>query len=425
MIHFMKNEQIEHAYQLARSRYAELNVDTEKVLQQLSKIQISLHCWQADDVGGFEHPNATLSSGGIQATGHYPGKARTIIEMRQDMEKVFSLLPGKHRYNLHAIYGDFSEKFVDRDAIGSEHFQSWISWAKKLGLKLDFNSTLFSHPKASDGFTLSHKNPDIRNFWIAHVQRCREISAAMGKALGDPCIHNLWIPDGSKDSPVDRAGYRLLLKDSLDKIYSKKYSPTIMKDAVEGKLFGIGSESFVVGSHEFYLAYAIQQKLLLTLDMGHYHPTESVADKISAILPFYPELLLHISRGVRWDSDHVVIFNDELRELCQEVVRAQKLDKIYFALDYFDASLNRLGAYVTGARATLKALLYALLEPYPLLREIEERGNDFQRLALLDELKLMPYNDIWNYYCIKNGVPAASDWIDNLLQYEKTVFKNR
>jgi L-rhamnose isomerase len=421
----MKNEQIKQNYLQAQSRYAELGVDTEKVLQQLGKISLSLHCWQADDVGGFEHPNATLSSGGIQATGHYPGKARTINEMRQDMEKVFALIPGKHRYNLHAIYGDFGGKFIDRDAIGPEHFQSWISWAKNLGLKLDFNCTLFSHPKADDGFTLSHKNPNIRNFWIAHVDRCREISAAIGKTLGGPCIHNLWIPDGCKDSPIDRAGHRLLLKDSLDKIYSKKFNPNYMKDAVEGKLFGIGSESFVVGSHEFYLAYALQQKLILTLDMGHYHPTESVADKVSALLPYYSELLLHLSRGVRWDSDHVVIFNDELRDLCLEVVRAQKLDQIHFALDYFDASINRLGAYVIGARATLNALLYALLEPLSILREVEESGNDFQRLALLEELKLMPFSDVWNYYCYKNGVPIADDWIKELLQYEKTVFKNR
>jgi L-rhamnose isomerase len=416
---------IESAYDLAKKRYADLGVNTDKVLDRLSQMSISLHCWQADDVSGFEHPDASLSGGGIQATGNHFGKARTMAQMRQDMEKVYSLIPGKHRYSLHAIYGDFGGKFIDRDAIGPEHFQSWLDWAKNMGIKLDFNATLFSHPKAASGFTLSDKSAEIREFWINHVQRCREISAALGKAQGGPCIHNLWIPDGSKDHPVSRFKHRKLLIESLDTIFKKDYASTAMKDAIEGKLFGIGSEAFVVGSNDFYLGYAVKNHKVLTLDMGHYHPTESIADKISALLPFCPELLLHVSRGIRWDSDHVVIYNDELKDLFLEINRANAFDRVYLALDYFDASINRIGAYVTGTRATLKAILTAFLEPTQMLQEIENNGDDFHRLALLEELKSMPIGAVWDYYCLKQGVPVGLDWIEQVRRYEKDILSKR
>jgi L-rhamnose isomerase len=418
-------ESINHAYALAKAQFIALGVDTDKAIEQLKQIPISLHCWQADDVGGFEKPDAALSGGGIQTTGNYPGKARSIAELRADLEKVLTLIPGKKKVNLHAIYGDFGGKFVDRDQIGPEHFQSWIDWAKNLGIGLDFNATLFSHPKAAEGFTLSHPDQKIREFWIEHVVRCREITAAMGRALGTPAVHNLWIPDGSKDLPIDRAGYRNRLKESLDKIYIKSYPESQMRDAVEGKLFGIGSEAFVVGSHEFYLSYALNHNLIPTMDMGHYHPTESVADKISAVLPFNKELLLHVSRGVRWDSDHVVLMNDELRDLALEIVRSGKMDKIYLALDYFDASINRIGAYVTGSRAVLKTLLYALLEPISLLKETESAGNNFQRLALLEEMKSYPFGAVWDYYCMRSNTLVGTAWIAEVNEYEKQILSKR
>ncbi len=411
--------------ELAKRRYDDFGVDVEQAIEKLHSIPISVHCWQGDDVGGFERPNATISGGGIQVTGHYPGKARTIKELRQDLEKVFSLVPGSHRVALHATYGEFGGKFVDRNEILPEHFQGWIDWAKQNNIKLDFNCTLFSHPKANDGFTLSSKNKDIRNFWIEHAKRCREISAEIGKQLRSACVHNIWIPDGMKDIPVDRATHRLLLIDSLDKILEKKYSPEIMEDSVEGKLFGIGSEACVVGSHEFYLAYAVEKGTLLTLDTGHYHPTESVADKISAILPFVKGLLIHISRGIRWDSDHVVILRDELMELMQEIARNPDMSRIRIALDYFDASINRIGAYVIGIRATQKALLYALLEPWKLLRNYEEQGKNFQRLANLEELKTLPYGAVWDYFCDKNKVPVGTKWISEVETYEKEVLSKR
>ncbi len=412
-------------YDFAVKKYEEYNVDVEKVLEKLIKIPISIHCWQGDDVGGFEKPDAKISGGGIQATGNYLGKARTIEELRQDFEKVFSLVPGKHRIALHASYGDFGGKLIDRNEITPEHFQSWIDWAKQVKIKLDLNCTLFSHPKADDGFTLSSKSPEIRNFWIEHVKRCREISAEMGKQLGDPCIHNIWIPDGMKDIPIDRAGYRLLLKQSLDDILKKKYPESYMIDSLEGKLFGIGSESYVVGSHEFYLSYTIANNILLTIDTGHYHPTESVGDKISAIIPFVKGLLLHVSRGIRWDSDHVVIVNDDIIQLAEEIIRSQAMNKIRIALDFFDASINRIGAYIIGIRATQKALLYALLQPLDLLRDYEERGQYFQRLAMLEELKLLPFGSIWDYFCSKNDVPIGKGWIEETEKYEKEILKNR
>ncbi len=412
---------IQEAYELARKKYEGIGVDVEKAMDKLKSIPISVHCWQGDDVGGFERPNATLSGGGIQATGNYPGKARTIKELRQDLEKVFSLVPGSHRLALQASYGEFGSKFVDRNEIRPEHFQGWIDWAKKNNLKLDFNCTLFSHPKANEGFTLSSKNKDIRNFWIEHVRRCREISAEIGKQLGSACVHNIWIPDGIKDIPVDRAGYRLLLIDSLDKILEKKYSPEIMEDSVEGKLFGIGSESYVVGSHEFYLSYAVENNTLLTIDTGHFHQGENVADKISAILPFVNGIFLHISRGIRWDSDHVAILSDDLIQLMQEIVRNPDMDRVRIALDYFDASINRVGAYVIGIRAAQKALLFTLLEPWKVLRNYEEQGKNFQRLATLEELKTFPYGAVWDYFCYKNNVPVQNQWISEVEQYEQKI----
>ncbi|MGC8654635.1 MAG: L-rhamnose isomerase, partial [Candidatus Kryptoniota bacterium] len=354
---------IEEAYRNAKEQYAEIGVDTEEVLRKLDTVEISLHCWQADDVGGFEVPNVRLNGGGIQVTGNYPGKARTIDELRQDIEKVMSLLPGKQRLNLHAIYGDFKGKKVDRDEIEPEHFQSWIDWAKKLGIGLDFNPTCFSHPYADNGYTLSSKDAKIRKFWIEHVKRTRRIAAEMGKQLGSPCVNNIWIPDGSKDTPVDRYTHRTILKDSLDEIFAEEYPREYLLDSLEGKLFGLGVESMTVGSHEFYFGYAVKNKKMVCIDTGHYHPTEQPGDKISAMLQFLDGLMLHISRGVHWDSDHVVILNDDVLLLAQEIVRANALDRVHIGLDYFDASINRIGAYVIGSRAVQLAFLFALLEP--------------------------------------------------------------
>ena len=416
---------IEDAYKIAKAQYEEYGVDVENVLETLKSIPISIHCWQGDDVGGFEKPNSKLTGGGIQATGNYPGKARNINELKQDLEKVLSLIPGNHRVNLHAIYGDFNNKIVERNEIEPSHFQTWINWAKENDIKLDFNPTLFSHPKADDGFTLSSKNEEVRNFWIEHVLRTREISAEIGKQLNDTCIHNIWIPDGMKDITIDRFGYRKLLIDSLDKIFSKKYSERYMLDSLEGKLFGIGSEAFVVGSHEFYLSYASKNKLLLTLDSGHFHPTESVGDKISAILPFLKGIVFHISRGLRWDSDHVAILDDALSQITEEIIKCDSLNKIHIALDYFDASINRIGAYVIGARATLISLLKALLQPFNLLRDFEEKRHYFQRLAIVEEIEKLPFGSIWDYYCSINNIPVSKDWIKEIEDYEKKVLKNR
>jgi L-rhamnose isomerase len=412
-------------FDLAIKNYADLGIDVDAAFDQLSRMPLSIHCWQADDVGGFETTEANLSGSGLAATGNYPGKARTVEELRQDYEKAFSLIPGTKRANIHAMYGDFSAGRVDRDAISIDQFQGWVDWAKDLGIMLDFNATMFGHSKAASGFTLSDKDPAVREFWIDHVSRCREISAEIGKQLGGVCLHNLWLPDGCKDSPVDRAGYRKNLIESLDRIYATKLDPDLVKDSVEGKLFGIGSESFVVGSQELYFGYAITRGLLLTMDMGHFHPTESVADKISAILPYASGLLLHVSRGVRWDSDHVVIENDEMVAVAQEIVRARALDRVFLSLDYFDASINRIGAWVIGARATLKSVLYALLEPWQALLELEESGKLFQRLAMLEELKAMPFGAIWDEYCARAGVPAGRDWIGDIEDYEANVLRMR
>lgn len=416
---------IHSAYALAREKYDHLGVDTETAIRRLSEVSLSLHCWQGDDVAGFERPGAKLEGGGLQVTGSYPGRARNVEELRADLEKAFSLIPGRHRLNLHAIYGEFGGKPVDRNAIEPVHYQGWIEWARGHSLGLDFNCTCFSHPKADSGFTLSHKDSDIRSFWVEHVKRCREIAAHMGRALTSPCIHNLWIPDGMKDAPVDRWTHRALLKESLDEIFVADYSPTEMKDSLESKLFGIGSESFVVGSHEFYLGYVLSKGKMVCFDLGHYHPTESVADKISAVLQFSEELLLHISRGVRWDSDHVVVLDDELKAVAEEIVRAQALDRVHLALDYFDASMNRVGAWVIGARAVLRGLLRALLEPHARLKEIEEEGDYFRRLGLLDYLKDMPFGAVWDQCCLQMDSPAEGTWINEVERYDQQVTRKR
>ena len=421
----MKKEVIEKSYHLAKEQYAALGVDTDKALTELDTINISLHCWQTDDVGGFEKAGAVLGGGGIQATGNFPGKAKTIEQMRADLDKVMSLIPGKQRLNLHAIYGEFGGKIVDRDKIEAKNFQGWIEWAKKRKIGIDFNCTCFSHPYADDGFTLSSKNEKIRKFWVEHVKRCRAIAAEMGKQLGTPSVHNIWIPDGSKDTPVDRNTLRKKLKKSLDEIFAVEYPKKYLKDSVESKLFGIGSESMVVGSHDFYLGYAVKNNIMITLDNGHFHPTEQVGDKISSILQSVDELLLHLTRGVRWDSDHVVTFNDEIMLIAQEIVSANALRKVNIGLDYFDASLNRIGAYVVGARAVQLAFLFALLEPFKTLVKFEEEGKNFERLALLEMLKTKPFGAVWDYYCLKNKVAVGQDYIDEILKYEKEVLMKR
>ena len=421
----MKKTDIERTYALAKAQYAELDVDTDQVLDQMDNLKISLHCWQTDDVGGFEKPDAKLGGGGIQATGNFPGKARTIEQMRNDLDKVMSLLPGQQRLNLHAIYGEFGGKLVDRDQIELKHFQGWINWAKKRKIGIDFNCTCFSHPYADDGFTLASKNEKYRKFWVEHTKRCRKIGAEMGKQLGTPSVHNIWIPDGSKDTPVDRNTLRKLLKKSLDEIFAVKYPKKYLKDSIESKLFGIGAESMTVGSHDFYLGYAVKNNTMITLDNGHFHPTEQVGDKISACLQSVDEILLHLTRGVRWDSDHVVTFNDEIVLIAQEIVRAKALGRVNVGLDYFDASLNRIGAYVVGARAVQLAFMYALLEPFRILVKFEEKGRFFERLALLELLKTKPYGAVWDYYCMKNNVPAGMDYIEEIKKYEDSVLMKR
>jgi L-rhamnose isomerase len=421
----MKKKLIEKSYKLAKEQYAELGIDTDKVISEMDNINISLHCWQTDDVGGFEKAGSVLGGGGIQATGNFPGKATTIEQMRDDLDKVMSLLPGKQRLNLHAIYGEFGGKIVDRDQIEVKHFQGWIKWAKKRGIGLDFNCTCFSHPYADDGFTLSSKNEKIRKFWVEHTKRCRAIGAEMGKQLGTPTVHNIWIPDGMKDTPVDRNTLRKLLKKSLDEIFAVKYPKKYLKDSIESKLFGIGSESMVVGSHDFYLGYAIKNKTMITLDNGHFHPTEQVGDKVSSILHFVDEILLHLTRGVRWDSDHVLTFNDELLLITQEIVRMKALDRVNIGLDFFDASLNRVGAYVIGTRSAQMAFMYALLEPHKTLVKFEEKERNFERLAFLELLKSKPFGAVWDYYCLKSEVPVGQDYIQEVVRYEKEVLLNR
>ncbi|MDR2627318.1 MAG: L-rhamnose isomerase [Dysgonamonadaceae bacterium] len=417
----MKESVIKAAYEAAKERYAAVGVNADAALEKLQKISISIHCWQADDVTGFENLGGG-AGGGIQATGNYPGKARNIDELRKDIEKVLTLVGGKHRLNLHAIYGDFKGKTIDRDAIEPEHFDSWMNWAKEKGLKLDFNSTSFGHPKSGD-LTLANPDNDIRRFWIEHTKRCRAISEAMGKFQNDPCIMNLWIHDGSKDLTVNRLKYRQLLEKSLDEIFATEYKN--MKDCIEAKLFGIALESYTVGSYDFYLGYGAKNQKIVTLDTGHFHLSESIADKISSLLLFTPEIMLHVSRPIRWDSDHVTILNDETADLAKEIVRADALDRVHIGLDYFDASINRIGAYVIGIRSTQKAFLQGLLEPIEQLRDYEDKGQYFERLALLEEAKGLPWNAVWDYFCLKNNVAVGEDYIANIRDYEKTVLSRR
>lgn len=418
-------KRIEQAYQIAKEQYAQFGVDVERAQTLLADIPVSMHCWQGDDVGGFERVGAELSGGGIQATGNYPGKAKSIAQLRADIEKALSLIPGKHRLNLHACYIDNGGKYLERNQIEPKHFQSWIDWAKGKLHGIDFNATYFSHPKAADGFTLSHSDQGIRNFWIEHGIACRKIGAEIGKQLKTATVTNVWIPDGFKDIPVDRSGPRERLTDSLDKIFAEKIDPKHNLDAVESKLFGIGAESYTVGSHEFYMGYAVSRQKLLCLDAGHFHPTEMISDKVSSVLQFTPGLLLHVSRPVRWDSDHVVILDDELQMIGKELVRSGKLDRIHIGLDYFDASINRIAAWVIGMRNMSKALLLGLLEPKDTLIQMEKQGDYTGRLAMSEEIKALPWAAVWDYYCMKQGVPAGMAWFDKVKEYEKQVLAAR
>lgn len=413
-----------HAINSAKERYAQLGIDVEAALKKLKKVSLSIHCWQGDDIGGFElAPEG--SPGGIQVTGNYPGKPRNMDELKSDIAQMMSFVPGNHRIALHAIYGDFGGKAVDRDAVKPDHFTTWAEWGKQQNIKFDFNSTFIFHPKADNGFTLSSKEESVRNFWIEHGKRSREVSAYLGKEQGDPCIHNLWIPDGMKDTTIDKRGYRELLKDSLDQIFSQKFGPSILKDAVESKLFGIGSESFVAGSHEFYLGYALTRGTMICLDMGHFHPTESIADKLSAVLLFTDEVLLHVSRGIRWDSDHIVVLNDDVLNLCHDIVRGDFLDNIHIGLDFFDATLNRIGAWAVGARSVLKGLLRALLEPVDTLKQYEAEGKYFERLALLEECKMLPFGTVWDYFCENRNTVPERALIQSVKDYENSVLSKR
>jgi|SRR5665213_2232441 len=422
----MTEHQLTQAYEIAKERYSEMEVDVDAAINLLASIPISMHCWQGDDVGGFETAGATLSGGGIQATGNYPGKASTITELRGDIEMALSLVPGRHRLNLHASYLENGGRFVERDEIGPQHFQGWIDWAKENQLGLDFNPTYFSHPRAADGFTLSHRDPAIRDFWIRHGIACRRIGAEMGRQLGSPTVTNVWIPDGYKDMPADRGGPRERLVESLDRIFAEALDPATHLDAVEAKLFGIGMESYTTGSAEFYLGYAVSRQKLLTLDSGHYHPTETISEKISSVLLFCPGVLLHVSRPVRWDSDHVVLLDDELLQIGKEVVRSGELGRrIHIGLDYFDASINRVAAWVIGMRNMIKALLCALLEPTAKLRALEQQQDYTGRLSMFEETKSLPWSAVWDFYCLSSGVPVGTAWVDEMRRYEREVLAGR
>ncbi len=420
----MKADIIYKSYALAKERFGLLGIDTESALEKLGAIPVSLNCWQGDDITGFENIDSE-SGGGIQATGNYPGKARNADELRNDLEKAFSLIPGTHRLNLHASYAETGDKKVQRDQLETKYFSGWIDWAGDLGIGMDFNPTCFAHPLADSGFTLSSHDQGIRRFWIDHCIACREIGAHMGRQLGRPCITNIWIPDGYKDIPVDRKRPREILKLSLDEIFKEKLDPEYNLDAVESKLFGIGSESYVVGSHEFYLGYAVKNNKLLCIDAGHFHPTEVISDKLSSLLTFLDGILLHVSRGVRWDSDHVVILTDELRAIAQEIIRGDYLDQVHIGLDFFDASINRVAAWIIGTGCMIKALLFALLEPAERLRQMETSGDYTSRLAMLEELKTMPVGAVWDYYCLRADVPAGDAWLKEVKDYEAKVLRNR
>lgn len=417
----MNSKLTTQTYALAKERYAAIGIDTEEVLEQLRNFHLSMHCWQADDVKGFEVQAGALS-GGIQSTGNYPGAARNIDELRADILKAKSLIPGSHRLNLHEIYGDFQGKVVDRDEVTVDHFRSWIDWGRENDTLLDFNSTSFSHPKSGN---LSLANPDkgIRDFWIEHTRRCRDIADEIGRAQGDPCIMNIWVHDGCKDVSVNHYLYRSLLRDSLDKIFSEDKAN--MKDCIEGKVFGIGLESFTVGSHDFYTAYAAANGKIPTIDTGHYHPTESPADKVSALLCFVPELMLHVSRPIRWDSDHVTIMDDPTQELFSEIVRAGALDRVHYGLDFFDGAMNRIGAYVIGARSAQKCMLRALLEPRELISRYELEDRHFEVLALMEEAKSLPWNAVYDEFCLRSNVPVGDAFIAEIQAYEKDVLSKR
>ncbi len=423
MINKPDPQRLNDAYTIARERYAELGVDTEAAMNTLATIPISLHCWQGDDVSGFEDPDAELGSG-LAVTGNYPGKARTADELRQDLDEAYRLIPGTHRLNLHAIYLEADQK-VPRNEIRPEHFAGWVDWAKENHHGIDFNPTCFSHALADSGFTLSHQDSGIRSFWIEHCIAARHIGAFFGRELGTPAVTNIWIPDGFKDTPVDRFAPRERLRASLDRIFAEPIDPALNQDAVESKLFGIGSESYVVGSHEFYLGYAVANQVLLCLDAGHFHPTETIADKISAVMLFVPELLLHVSRGVRWDSDHVVTLTDELYATMQEIVRMSLLERVHIGLDFFDASINRVAAWVIGSRNTLRSLLTALLEPLDTLRAMEADGDYTARLALQEEIKGLPFGAVWDTYCQRQNVPASVAYLDEIRSYEERVQARR
>ncbi|NNJ11475.1 L-rhamnose isomerase [Chloroflexales bacterium ZM16-3] len=413
------------AYELAQERYAALGVDTEAALARLAQVAISLHCWQGDDVGGFESDGGELS-GGIAATGNYPGKARTADELRADLDVAYRLIPGNHRLNLHAIYAETGGTKVERNQLGPEHFAAWVDWAKANGHGLDFNPTCFSHPLSADGFTLAHQDPAVRQFWVEHCVASRKIGAHFGRELGSPCVTNIWIPDGYKDTPADRLAPRQRLRDSLDAVLAEKIDPQHNRDAVEAKLFGLGVESYTVGSHEFYMGYAVSRPgTLLCLDAGHFHPTEVISDKISAALLFVDELLLHVSRGVRWDSDHVVTLTDELQAIFQEIVRGDFLGRVHVGLDFFDASINRVAAWTIGTRNALRALLMALLEPAAMLRELETAGDYTARLALLEELKGMPFGMVWDAYCMRQGAPVGMAFLEEIRSYERSTLAAR
>lgn len=420
----IKARSIETAFEAARERYGMLGVDLNRALEQLATIPLSLHCWQGDDVVGFESTGESIG-GGLAVTGHYPGRARTPDELRADLDKALSLIPGTHRLNLHASYAETGGRRVERNELLPEHFRGWIDWARDKQMGMDFNPTYFAHPKAADGRTLSHPDPGIRTFWVEHGIACRRIGAAIGEALGTFCITNVWIPDGSKDTPADRQGPRLRLADSLDAIFAEPLDPKRNRDAVECKLFGLGSEAYVVGSHEFYLGYALTRKKLLCLDAGHFHPTEVISDKLSAVLTYLDEVLLHVSRGVRWDSDHVVTLNDELVAIAQELVRGHYLDRVHVGLDFFDASINRVAAWVIGSRNMLRALLIALVEPTERLQEYEAADDLTARLALQEELKSLPFGAVWDYYCLTRDIPVGLDWLDEVRTYERDVLAKR
>jgi L-rhamnose isomerase len=420
----LNKQRIEESYKIAKEMYKELGVDTDAALEKLATIPVSVHCWQGDDVSGFENPDGELS-GGIQATGNYPGKARTPEELRADMEKAFSLIPGKKRVNLHALYLEADGASIDRDQIEPKYFANWVQWAKENDLGLDFNPSLFSHPKADDGLTLSHPDANIRNFWIEHVKRSRKVSEYFGKELGTASVMNIWIPDGFKDIPADRLGPRKRLKEALDEILTEEIDKKYHLDAVESKVFGIGSESYVVGSHEFYMGYGVQNDVLVCLDAGHFHPTEVISNKLSAMSLFVNEMLLHVSRPVRWDSDHVIVLDDELMAIAQEIIRGDLLDRVHIGLDFFDASINRVAAWTIGTRNMFRALLMALVEPFDKLKSAEIDFDFTTRLAMLEELKSMPWQAVWDYYCMQQDVPVGLDWLDEVKKYEQDVLLKR